>query len=371
MISRCQSDFLNVARWVAAALVVIEHARNLLFVDYGSLQQPTLIHKAFYFLTGFGHEAVVIFFVISGFLVGGKALKLWQEDRFEWRRYLADRTSRLFAVLVAALVIGGALDLTGTNLFALTGMYDGKTTENIVVLPESVNARVTPQHFAGNLLMLQDITVETFGSNGPLWSLAHEWWYYLLFPLALFAWRGSPIVRFVSVVLLVGICALVTRYILILFGVWLIGVLCWIGNRRSMVPWPVGLAIFGAGLATMRLEIITIPLVPHFLLGAGFGLMLHGLSGGERVLPFARSSKFLADFSYSVYLVHFPVLLFGVAWLMQASSNLHRLDLTPKSFGVFVLMVVVAFLVSFCVSLITERKTNGLRQLIYRISGIQ
>ena len=62
MIGKSQSDFLNLARWVAAALVVVEHARNLIFIDYGSLESPTVIHKGFYFLTGFGHEAVIVFF---------------------------------------------------------------------------------------------------------------------------------------------------------------------------------------------------------------------------------------------------------------------------------------------------------------------
>jgi len=117
LISKGQSDFLNLCRWFAAVLVVIEHARSLLFVDYGSLTKPTVFHKAFYFLTGFGHEAVVIFFVISGFLVGGKAWSLWQQQRFDWRRYLADRVSRLYSVLIVALLLGAALDWTGTNYF--------------------------------------------------------------------------------------------------------------------------------------------------------------------------------------------------------------------------------------------------------------
>ena len=36
-----------------------------------------------------------------------------------------------------------------------------------------------------NAFFLQTIVGPTFGSNGPLWSLAYEWWYYVLFPLAL------------------------------------------------------------------------------------------------------------------------------------------------------------------------------------------
>lgn len=39
----------------------------------------------------------------------------------------------------------------------------------------------------GNLFMLQDVLTPTRGSNGPLWSLSYEWWYYCLFAFALAA----------------------------------------------------------------------------------------------------------------------------------------------------------------------------------------
>jgi len=38
-----------------------------------------------------------------------------------------------------------------------------------------------------NVFFLQTITVPVYGSNSPLWSLANEFWYYLLFPLLLLA----------------------------------------------------------------------------------------------------------------------------------------------------------------------------------------
>ena len=120
LISKGQSDFLNFSRWVAAGLVVVEHARNLLFVDYASVVSPTVLQNFFYFMTGFGHEAVVVFFVISGFLVGGKALADWQDKRFCWRRYLVNRISRLYAVLLAALILGACLDLFGLFFWFLS-----------------------------------------------------------------------------------------------------------------------------------------------------------------------------------------------------------------------------------------------------------
>jgi peptidoglycan/LPS O-acetylase OafA/YrhL len=39
-----------------------------------------------------------------------------------------------------------------------------------------------PEVLLGNLVFLQAILVPTWGSNGPLWSLAFEFWFYIWFP---------------------------------------------------------------------------------------------------------------------------------------------------------------------------------------------
>src|SRR5436190_16032937 len=67
-ISPFQSDLLDLSRWVAAFLVVVEHARSLMFPPSGADSQLGLLGKAFYFMTGFGHASVMVFFVMSGFL---------------------------------------------------------------------------------------------------------------------------------------------------------------------------------------------------------------------------------------------------------------------------------------------------------------
>ena len=186
-ISPAQSDFLNWSRWVAAWLVVAEHARSLIFLDYGELQSPGVWAKGFYFLTGFGHEAVMVFFVISGYLVGGKVWSLYREGRFGWRRYLADRLSRLYAVLFVALLLGAAMDWTGYLFFNKYGLYNQGYEGSIAVLGAAPIERMGWRDFLVNAFFLQTIVGPTFGSNGPLWSLAYEWWYYVLFPLALAA----------------------------------------------------------------------------------------------------------------------------------------------------------------------------------------
>jgi len=65
------SNTLNFLRWFAALMVVVGHLRSFLFVEYNLVEHKTIFIKLFYFITGFGHQAVIIFFMISGYLVGG------------------------------------------------------------------------------------------------------------------------------------------------------------------------------------------------------------------------------------------------------------------------------------------------------------
>ena len=78
-------DFL---RGFAAFLVVISHLRNFLFVDFSEVVNPSLFDQAFYFVTGLGHQAVMVFFVLSGFFVGGSVWNKIQAKKFKIFDYL-------------------------------------------------------------------------------------------------------------------------------------------------------------------------------------------------------------------------------------------------------------------------------------------
>jgi peptidoglycan/LPS O-acetylase OafA/YrhL len=64
-------DFLN---GIAAILVCISHLSAFLFVPFKQAQSSGLLIKAFYFLSTLGHQAVLLFFVLSGYLVGGSVI---------------------------------------------------------------------------------------------------------------------------------------------------------------------------------------------------------------------------------------------------------------------------------------------------------
>lgn len=73
-------DHLDMMRAVSAFLVLAGLLRSDMFQSYGELAPQSSgiffwnISRFAYFSTGLGHQAVILFFALSGFLVGGKAM---------------------------------------------------------------------------------------------------------------------------------------------------------------------------------------------------------------------------------------------------------------------------------------------------------
>ena len=107
-----------------------------------------------------------------------------QNANWTWRKYLIQRTARLWIVLIPALVIGGLLDCAG-RFWLHSPVYLG--TQGNHSIQGDVAQWLEPQVLLGNLAFLQGTYSHTFGSNGPLWSLANEFWYYIWFPAVYFA----------------------------------------------------------------------------------------------------------------------------------------------------------------------------------------
>ncbi|WP_456450343.1 hypothetical protein [Hydrogenimonas sp.] len=69
------SNFLHFSKWLAALVVVLSHVRAVSFPSFDNLGESGIFWKLFYFITSLGHEAVIVFFVLSGYLIGGEILR--------------------------------------------------------------------------------------------------------------------------------------------------------------------------------------------------------------------------------------------------------------------------------------------------------
>jgi len=179
------SDHLDMVRGAAALAVMLTHLRFLFFVDLGDAQNSNPLIKLVYFVSGFGHYAVMAFFVLSGFLVGGSVLRARMDGEFNWGLYATNRLTRLWIVLIPALLLGAIWDHLGLHLFGTSGVY-GRLPGVTSLAP-----RLSASVMLGNMFFLQGITTVTYGSNGPLWSLSYEFWYYVLFPLIVLAYPAE------------------------------------------------------------------------------------------------------------------------------------------------------------------------------------
>ncbi len=363
--------FFDASRWVAALLVVTHHARHLILTDYPNVAHPTRALQALYFMTGFGHEAVVVFFVISGFLVGGMTLDKWRRDGANSRDYLSARVARIYVVLLPALAVSMLLDLIGATWVDASQLYSHAEKYHTFSLLGVINERLSPATLLGNVFMLQNIAVPVLGSNGPLWSLAYEWWYYCIFYLAAILIFEPTRAHWVAcTVSLAGLALLLPSALFMLGVFWLLGVLLHHtvrAGRRVLHP-ALGLLLFLGAMFWSRLHHLDIPGRPDSLLASfrrdlivALGYSALACSMVDMRLPLQKVHHALADFSYSTYLVHFPMLIFSAACLNQAFGV--EIVRQPDVGGLVYLAALTLFLYIYAYgfSLLTERRTDAAR----------
>ena len=356
------SNQLNLLRWFAAFLVVVGHARGLLFVEYALLENKTPFAWALYFVTGFGHQAVIIFFVLSGFLVGGKVIERVLENNFDLKKYALDRLTRLYVVVFFALVFGSLIDLLGISFLSRTGLYARMPSNFAGQSPES---QISIPVFIGNLLFLQTILVPTLGSNGPLWSLANEFWYYVICPflVMLFSRTVGISKKVIFGLFLAFVAWLLPLEILAAFPIWLIGAFTYLLKIPIIKYRYATLALLLLVLLLIRAGVLS-GFASDYILSIAFALFLNSLSLGDSGYSlFPRLNKFMANFSFSLYAIHFPILVFTVSlFLPDKYSPITHLD--ASSFGLYVGLIFLIYCIAFVFSLLTEQNTTKIRQSI-------
>jgi peptidoglycan/LPS O-acetylase OafA/YrhL len=362
--------YLDLTRGLAALLVALGHLRGFVFIDFGKLDHPSFVWAFFYLITGFGHEAVMAFFVLSGFLVGGTVVSRGGLPQWSWSDYAITRMTRLWIVLIPALLLTALWDNLG---IAITGspFYAGKMSLVYGSGPTSDPSGYTIACFLGNLAFLQTIIVPTFGSNGPLWSLANEFWYYALFPLLFcsLATKMPLTIKVGSVVSAFIICYMLPLGIVLYGLIWLLGVAAFTLRRiavvrvyRNMLLVPSGIILLAA-LALTRVSILT-GFAADFTIGAAVAGMLAPLSEMKLTNSIlTKLSRAAAEFSYTLYLVHFPIAAFLGCYILKNQR------LTPNLTSATIYMALLAIVVVYAwgVYLIFERNTPSARRAISQL----
>jgi|GEM_PF-2093953 len=314
------SAVLDVMRWVAALVVVLTHVNDQVFLSMAETPEEsrTLTFMAWKLISASGNEAVIVFFVISGYLVGGAALAEFLRDGdIKLSNYMLRRCARLYTVLIPALVIGATLDIVGSQLSGGETVYADRLHH------------LTLAGFLGNLFYLQNIFVETFGTNDALWSLTNEFFYYVMCGVFLYALSKNrrPLQRLGLFALLGGISWLIFPKILLFGTLWLLGMALRVLPLRRTLPIAAAAGQFLITLLVIRVffewewrDTLTAHYMVSLAAAVSFSLLVASLqarpSNDSRALPgLVRHpfNKFAADFSYTLYATHFPFIMFVLA----------------------------------------------------------
>lgn len=312
----------------------------------------------------------MVFFVLSGFLVGGAVHRAIAAGEWSWTRYAVARLTRLWIVLLPALLLTCALDALGSHLPG-SEFYRGAWFDlsHSGPRPSDVGDIYAFRTLLANAVFLQCVVTPPYGSDGPLWSLSYEFWYYVIFPLAYLSTlrSRSPTSRIVCGAGALALCLALPLDIVRHGLVWLFGFGAALLHERlppprAATPPPTIAAalLFLAACVAARLSAIE-PFAGDLLCGATFAALLYRLAGVGafwRVPGAARA----ADFSYTLYLTHFPPAALLAALFIGPTR------LAPGALPLLLFCLLTATLVAYAylVYLPFERNTERLRRALLR-----
>ena len=374
--SNAVSRFIDAMRWLAALMVALHHANNM-FINQADLMKaehwPPVY--AWWFITAytFAHGAVVVFFVLSGFLVGGTTVERARAGKPYIRRYLIDRTSRIYIVLLPALALSFVLDTFGSRLFAGLGAYEHPVYQ----------AAMKAEYLLPSLVGLQGIWFPTYGTNGALWSLGMEFYYYVvcglvLLPLSAAYSTGQKGAAFALAAGVFIALALSPSYFLFGASLWTLGALARIAPRPLIHSRWLALLIWVAAMVAIRLLTRGAIIEDHprkELIDAVNALLVANLL---LTLRFDESEGFsfcrwkhhaaLSGFSYSLYATHWPVMMWTLGVTLMICGAGWNLQLaTPLHYAVAIAALAFVIFVAWAFSRITEARTDVLRLWIGRL----
>jgi peptidoglycan/LPS O-acetylase OafA/YrhL len=325
------SAYLDLVRFSAAAGVLLFHIRA------HRIGPDRLLS----FFPQVGHEFVIVFFVLSGYVIAATV----DRKRGTLETYALDRMARVYSVVVPTLF---------TSIVAGLAMGVGSPSDALQSLAANLS-------FVGQSWSLGIIPP----ANPAFWSLSYEVMYYALFGCLVFL-RGPA-----RVVACVSIAALAGPKVMVLLPCWMLGVAAYrwrdikpLSRRTAMV---MGIAIPAAAFAAMSAWKIGAKANALFEIPESWGpsstfakdyitsvlIALHLYCMRWLEFDWNESARHLvvkaAAFTFTLYLIHYPVLL------AVAQSDEHR---SPLALAIALVLV---FGATLSLGTVTEGRRHELR----------
>jgi peptidoglycan/LPS O-acetylase OafA/YrhL len=315
------SLYLDLVRFVAATAVLLSH-----------FAYTRISGGEYLILRRFGADAVIVFFVLSGYVIAYVSA----ERERTLSEYAINRCARLYSVVFPGLIATVILDQMGRVLDP--ALYDGWWYKDSEAL----------WRFLASLLFVNELwfaSIRPF-SNGPYWSLGYEFWYYALYGACFYYGGRTRAVLAVLIALIAG------PKILMLLPAWLIGVWTYRFNRGKQVSVPIGWVLFLS-------PILIYSFIKASEIDVAARVATMAVIGPDFVMSKLKNSdRYWAGLTFSIYLLHYPVLhFFAALYGGERSEPLTQILILSSTFAVIVL-----------IGGFTERKKHVLRRVLDRIA---
>lgn len=345
------SIYLDLVRFIASAMVVIYHS-NIRAVITEKL--PFSNH---------GHAAVIVFFVLSGYVISYITATRESAPVDYW----SSRLSRFYSLAIPAVLLCPLLDLAGEAL--APKFYIDTTTHTLA------GVRVV-----SSLLYLNEIwsvSIMSF-SNVPYWSLCYEMWYYVLFAIVAFTRGKARLLMTGATVLFLG------PKIIVLAPIWILGVVlhrsqsllrlrewqCW---GLFLLSWPLYMLFQQYQLTEQGSQLLLKWIgqkwhheaafskffITDYLLALVIAANFVGFRGishrfATPLLFAERPIRWISGFTFSLYILHQPLIQFYAAVFNgDPNGKIFYLEVIAATLGT------IGFLGS-----VTEQKRHHLRKWI-------
>jgi peptidoglycan/LPS O-acetylase OafA/YrhL len=266
-----------------------------------------------------GQAAVMIFFVLSGYLIGYSIQRNTQQHgQFNLRQYTRQRYRRILPPFLFAMALTVILYLLAPLFFA----SQTHAFQNSFGMMIRTSYTLDAGDFFGSLLFLNGFITPTVSANAPLWSLSYEVWFYVLAGFLPFL-KDSEMAK-IGFFMVLAILSFPNIQFFIYFLVWLSAFAC--SFQQVQLRFLARLAPLKLGLFSLAFLIACVDAYQfhmidqakiyrgayfapfNFCMGLAFCCWLVQLQHQRsHYHPVWIKS---ANFSYTLYVTHFPLLLF-------------------------------------------------------------
>ncbi|WP_159802588.1 acyltransferase family protein [Arthrobacter zhaoguopingii] len=320
--------YFDVTRAISAQLVVLGHALNIFLPG---IFLPTNGSHPFYMQS----FAVVIFFVLSGYLITSTVMRKWDTPGFGFGTYLIDRIARVVYPLLPATALIIAFDFL---------VFRGSTVLPFIAIDLGLPTLIAAFTLSYNHPLLQQAAIRIdglpwldagpVGTAAPLWSIVAEWWIYVAFGVLVLVFARGRKLNPGWIILLVFSIAVPAGYFALGSAhavAWIVGMIfAFAGPQLMRLPRQFHIGLFLISTATFLAALVHVAnnlstpltILPAavafcaayfaFATGTATGAAA-GEGAGRRRAPSplrekgARVIVFVSGYSYSLYLVHFSV----------------------------------------------------------------